>query len=85
MMTEHELDGKRVIVRRAYSGNNDAWHVIGTAVADGNCSTHGCKAFERGNYDHYSIDAEDNNDSSKVVGLTFHERELLTCPPKLGH
>ncbi len=81
MMTEHELDGKRVIVRRAYSGNNDAWHVIGTAVADGNCSTHGCKAFERGNFDHYSIDAEDNNDSSKVVGLTFHERELLACPP----
>ena len=81
MMTEHELDGKRVIVRRAYSGNKAAWHVIGRAMADGNCSTHGCKALERGNFNHYSVAAEDNNDSSKVVGLTFHARELLPCPP----
>ena len=80
-MTEHKLDGKRVVVRRAYAGNKEAWHVIGTAVADGNCSTRGCKAFERGNYNHYTVDAEDNNDSSKVVSLTFHERELLACPP----
>ncbi len=80
-MTEHELDGKRVIVRRAYSGNKDAWHVIGTAVADGNCSTHGCKAFEKGNYDHYIVEAEDENESSKLDTLTFHGRELLACPP----
>ena len=85
MMTENELDGKRVIVRRAYSGNKAAWHVIGRAMADGNCSTHGCKALERGNFNYYSIAAEDKNDSSKVVGLTFHERERSACPPKLGH
>ncbi|MCH8102673.1 MAG: hypothetical protein IIB28_05915 [Chloroflexi bacterium] len=80
-MTEHKLDGKRVVVRRAYSGNKAAWHVIGTAVADGDCSTHGCKAIERGNYSHYSVDSENDNNFSKIVGLTFHARELLPCPP----
>ena len=81
MMTEHELDGKRIIVRRAYGWNSDSWHVIGRAMADGNCSTHGCKVIVYGDYNHYTLDAEDNNDSSKVVGRTFHARELLPCPP----
>ncbi len=76
-MTEHELDGKQVIVRRAYEWNSEAWHVIGTALADGDCSTHGCKAIVYGDYDHYTVDAEENNDSSKVVGRTFHQSELL--------
>ncbi len=79
-MTDHELDGKRVIVRRAYEWSSDAWHVVGTAFADGDCSTQGCKVFEDGNYNHYTVDAEDDKDYPKVVGRTFHERELLTYP-----
>ena len=79
-MTTHYLDGKRVIVRRAYEHNRDAWNVIGTASADRDCWAHGCEIVEDGNYNHYTVEAEDNNESSKVAGRTFHERELMNHP-----
>ncbi len=76
-MFEHELDGERVVVRRTYSWSRDSWHVIGTASADGDCSTQSCKVFEDGIYNHYTVDAEHDKDYPRVVGRTFHERELL--------
>ncbi len=80
MMREHGLDGKRVLVRRAYEHNRDAWNVIGTASADRDCWAHGGELVEDGNYNHSSVEAEDINEPSKGAGRTVHERELRECP-----
>ena len=80
-MTEHELDGKRVIVVTVpYQANREAGSVIGIAHADGDCLSRACRVFERGNHAHYWVEAEDNNESSKVADHMFHERELAAHP-----
>ena len=79
-MTEHPLNGKRVLVRTPpYEWNEDAAGVIGIAHADGDCFNHRCEVKD-GHLDHHKIEAERVDDSPNVKGKTFHQIELLSFP-----